>query len=89
MGLKKILEKLYSLIDEDNDTGSDHCDEIRELLEKLAKKQSKLQDKIAREDKGSKLKSLKLDLKITEAELKKGEQLMRSKCPNENNNQQE
>jgi hypothetical protein len=72
MGLKKIIKQLSAFLD---DTDSDsvplenRCVEIAELLEKLKNT-----------DKCSKRKSLKLDLKLTEAELKKGDQVFREKC---------
>jgi hypothetical protein len=83
MGLKKIIKQLSAFLD---DTDSDsvplenRCVEIAELLEKLKKKQLKLEEKLKNTDKGSKRKSLKLDLKLTEAELKKGDQVFREKC---------
>ena len=58
----------------------ENCDEIRELLEKLKKKRDKLVKKISTEDSSSKRKALKLDLKITTEELKKGTRLLRKKC---------
>ena len=58
----------------------ENCDEIRELLEKLKKKRDKLVNKISTEDSSSKRKALKLDLKITTEELKKGTRLLRKKC---------
>ena len=80
MGLKKILKKLGRLTDGDNWPKENNCDEIRELLDKLEKKSVKLSNKIANEDSNSKRKALKLELKITTAELKKGSRLLRKHC---------
>lgn len=77
MGLKKILKKLSNLLD---DADSNDCSELKELLEKLEKKQKKIQRELEQESSGSKRKSLKLDLKITEAQLKKGEKLKKKTC---------
>ena len=80
MGLNKILKKLGNLMDGNKTPKEENCDEIRELLEKLKKKRDKLVNKISTEDSSSKRKALKLDLKITTEELKKGTRLLRKKC---------
>ncbi len=80
MGLKKILKKLGRLLDGDDSGINENCEEIRELLEKLEKKKDKLNRNISKEPSNSKRKAMKLELKITLAELKKGNRLLRKKC---------
>ena len=80
MKLNKILKKLGLLLDGDESPEEDNCDEIRELLSKLEKKSAKLTQKLSDEKSSSKRKALKLEIKITSAELKKGNRLLRKKC---------
>lgn len=80
MGLNKILKKLGRFLDGEQPIIEDSCDEIRELLEKLKEKKVKLESKIENEDSSSKRKAMKLELKITVAELKKGNRLLRKNC---------
>lgn len=80
MGLKKILKQLTNLLEEGKSPDGERCDAIQELLKKLEKKQSKLEKEIGKENKASKRKSLKLDLKITKAQLKKGRKLLGKSC---------
>ena len=80
MKLNKILKKLGLLLEGDEAPVEDNCDEIRELLSKLEKKSDKLTQKLSDEKSNSKRKALKLEIKITAAELKKGNRLLRKKC---------
>ena len=76
MGLEKLLKKLGNYLE----GKKDGCEEVRELLEKLSGKQEKIERNLDSEDKASKRKSLKLELKIIKAEMKKGQRLLRKKC---------
>ena len=80
MGLNDLLDKLGELLDENVQEKKLDCVAIQELMEKLKKKKDKLEKKIADEKSSSKRKSLKLDLKITQAEMKKGKKLLKKKC---------
>ncbi len=80
MDLQKLLKKLGQLLDYSERSGQPDCESVEELLEKLKKKRDKLEKKIDDETSSSKRKSLKLDLKITKAELKKGRKLFQEKC---------
>jgi len=76
MGLDKLLKKLGDYLEGKEDS----CEEIRELLEKLEKKQKKTEKKLADEDRSSKRKSLKLELKIIKAQKKKAEKFIKKNC---------
>ena len=80
MGLKKLLKKLGHFLDDEDQVKKPDCEDIKELLEKLLKKRSKLEKKLDEETSSRQRKSLKLDLKITKAELEKGNKLYREKC---------
>jgi len=76
MGLDKLLKKLGDYLEGKEDS----CEEIRELLEKLQKKQKQIEHKLADEDSNSKRKSLKLELKIIKAQMKKAEKFLKKSC---------
>jgi hypothetical protein len=76
MGLEKLIKKLGDYLEGKKDS----CDEIRELLEKLEHKQKKAEKKLADEDRSSKRKALKLELKIIKAQQKKAEKLIKRIC---------
>lgn len=78
MGLSKILRKLADLLDEAD--AEKNCDDIKHLLKKLEKKRAKLEAEIDESNSAAKKKKLKLDLKITNQELKKGTRLLRKLC---------
>lgn len=80
MGLSELLNKLGEFLEEGEQDKTLDCGEIRDLIKKLKKKRVKLEEKIAEEKSSSKRKSLKLDLKITSTEIKKGKKLMKEKC---------
>ena len=81
MGIDKIVKKLGELLSDNLDSDGRYCDDIQELLEKLEKKKGKLEKKLKDTDNVSKRKKIKLELKIVEAQLKKGHKLTRKKCP--------
>jgi hypothetical protein len=76
MGLQKLIKKLENYLN----GKKNHCDEIRELLEKLGEKQEKIERKLEAEEGTSKRKSLKLELKIIHAQSKKAKKMLRKKC---------
>ena len=76
MGLDKLLKKLGDYLEGKGDS----CEEIRELLAKLEKKQNKTEKKLADENGSSKRKSLKLELKIIKAQKKKAEKFIKKNC---------
>lgn len=80
MGLQKLLKKLGHLLGDSDETEKPDCDGLQKLLHKLKKKRNKLEKQLKEETSSSKRKSLKLDLKITKAELKKGHKLFLEKC---------
>ena len=81
MGIEKLIKKLSELLADNLDSDGQYCENIKELLEKLEKKKNKLDKKLKDTDDVSKRKKIKLELKIVEAQLKKGHKLTRKKCP--------
>jgi molybdopterin converting factor small subunit len=80
MDLEKILKRLNDLTHSKKSSLKENCEAIQELLEKLEKKRNKLNKKLPKEDSNSKRKSIKLDLKITEAEIKNTKKILRKQC---------
>lgn len=80
MGLEKLVKKLTELMADEQDTERYNCDDIREVLEKLKKKKRKLEKKLKDADEASTRKKIKLEIKIIDAQLKKGESLILDQC---------
>lgn len=80
MGLEKLVKKLGELMADEQDTERSNCDDIREVLVKLEKKKRKLEQKLKDSDDVSTRKKIKLELKIIDAQLKKGENLILQQC---------
>lgn len=80
MGLEKLIKQLGHMLDEPGKNKKADCESIEDLLDKLKKKKNKLEKEIKKEDRASKRKKLKLELKITSAELKKGQKLRSKRC---------
>ena len=80
MGIEKLMKKLSELLADNLDSDGRYCEDIEELLEKLEKKKNKLEKKLKETENVSKRKKIKLELKIVDAELKKGHKLIRKQC---------
>lgn len=74
MGLEKIIKQLQEHLDRGAKKKTVRCDAVDELLDKLEGKRKKLEKKLETTSSGSKRKSLKLELKIVNAEIKRGKQ---------------
>ncbi len=75
MGLKKLLKEIQKYFDQADEGVEGSCDRIDELLKKLIKKERRLTSKLqeAKESgQKDKIKSLKMDLKVTRLQIKKG-----------------
>jgi len=72
MGIDSLLDNLKEYLDKGEKKKKAHCDRIDELLEKLAEKEEKLQQKVDLETNESKRKRLKTELKIISVQRKKG-----------------
>ncbi len=73
MGLEKIIKKLKHYLSESDGKDKAICAHVDELIEKLKKKEKKLQHKIEQEENSDALKKLKLELKVVQLQLKKGD----------------
>ena len=80
MGLEKLVQKLGELMADEQDNERYNCDDIQEVLEKIKKKKQKLEKKLKDTDDVSTRKKIKLELKIIDAQLKKGEKLILEQC---------
>lgn len=72
MGLEKIIKQLKEHLDRGAKKKSVRCDAVDDLLKKLDERKKKLEKKLDKESSGSKRKHLKLELKIVDAEIKRG-----------------
>ena len=72
MPIEKIVKQLGDYLDKGERKNKAHCERIDGLLGKLKEKEAKLQKKLSEEDDPDKKKRLKIDLKIVEAQRKKG-----------------
>lgn len=72
MNIRTILDNLKKQLDKAEVSDKSKCDRIDELLEKLEKKEKRLQSKLNEEKDSKKYRRLKTDLKIIQAQLKKG-----------------
>ncbi len=73
MGLNKLIKKLKQNLHKGKKSKHNiSCERIDELLEKIKRKERKLQAMLAEEDDKSERKHLKLELKIASAEHRKG-----------------
>ncbi len=71
MGIDKIKKDLESIFKKDK-IKKNHCEELRDLLKELEKKERKLKSEIDYEKNKKKRKKLKIDLKIVQVQLRKG-----------------
>ncbi len=76
MGLNKILGQLTGLFDENNHKKK-QIESIRNLLKKLRAKEEKLNSHLKKEKNGNKIKELNLNLKVVQAQQKKGKKILR------------
>jgi len=72
MPLDKLIKKLEGYLSKGERKKLAHCERIDDLLEKLGKKEQKLQKKMANEKSASKRKKLKIELKIISVQKRKG-----------------
>lgn len=82
MGLKKILKKLSIAISEvkSGDNSGGECEDLKSLIKKLRDKRSKLEKKLESSTDSSEIKAIKLDIKITDSQLKKARKTKRKHC---------
>ncbi|RKZ91183.1 MAG: hypothetical protein DRQ43_10400 [Gammaproteobacteria bacterium] len=71
MGIDKIIKDLESIFKKDKIKKS-HCEQLRDLLKELEKKERKLKSEIDFEKNKKKRKKIKIDLKIVQVQLRKG-----------------
>ncbi len=74
MALDKLLSKLNNYLDEGKRKKKAHCERIDHLLGKLKEKQKELEGQLEEEKDPGKRKRLKTELKIVEAQHKKGQE---------------
>ncbi len=72
MGIKKLLNKLNEYLDNANNSKKVKCDQIDEILKRLAEKEKSLKEKLSKEKNSSKKRRISIDLKIVKAQRKKG-----------------
>ncbi len=72
MPISSLLTKLNDYLDKGERKKKAHCERIDYLLEKLKEKQKELEDKLATENDSGKRKRLKTELRVVEAQRKKG-----------------
>ncbi|MEJ1336024.1 MAG: hypothetical protein RPU34_13100 [Candidatus Sedimenticola sp. (ex Thyasira tokunagai)] len=72
MGIKKLLNKLNEYLDNANNNKKVKCDQIDEILRRLAEKEKSLKEKLSKEKNSSKKRRINIDLKIVKAQRKKG-----------------
>ncbi len=73
MPLDKLLTKLNDYLDEGQRKKKAHCERIDDLLLKLKEKQKDLEARLAKETDSAKKKRLKAEIKVVEAQRKKGQ----------------
>ncbi len=73
MPLDELLEKLSEYLDRGQRKKRAHCEQIDGLLGKLKEKQKLLEGQLRKEKDAKKRKRLKAELKIVEAQRKKGQ----------------
>lgn len=73
MPIDKLLSKLNDYLDKGQRKKKAHCERIDHLLDKLKEKQQELESQLDTEKDSSKRKRLKAELKIVEAQRKKGQ----------------
>jgi tRNA-dihydrouridine synthase len=72
MGLKKIVKNLQELLDVDKGREARRLTAVRELVEKLEKKQAKFNARLSQPQSEKELKKLKRHIKVCSAQLEKG-----------------
>jgi tRNA A37 N6-isopentenylltransferase MiaA len=72
MNINELLENLKKRLEKAELSDTAKCDRIDELLVQLKKKEQRLKNKLEEEKNSKKYKRLKTDLKIVQAQLKKG-----------------
>ncbi|MEJ2622423.1 MAG: hypothetical protein P8163_19880 [Candidatus Thiodiazotropha sp.] len=72
MKINEILEKLKKRLEKAELSDSSKCDRIDELLAQLKKTEQHLKKKLEEETDSKKYMRLKTDLKVVQAQLKKG-----------------
>lgn len=72
MGINKLIKNLQNQLSKGEKKGKASLDQIDDLLGELKQKEKKLSHKLDKETNSSKRKSLKLELKIVQVQLKKG-----------------
>ncbi|MBW9257428.1 MAG: hypothetical protein K1566_05085 [Candidatus Thiodiazotropha sp. (ex. Lucinisca nassula)] len=74
MKINELLDNLKKRLEKAELSDQAKCDRIDDLLEQLKKKEQRLKKKLDEEKNSKKYKRLKTDLKIVQAQLKKGTQ---------------
>lgn len=71
MGIDKIKKDLESIFNK-NKIKKSHCEELRDLLNELERKEKKIKSELDSESSKKKRKKLKIELKIVRVQLRKG-----------------
>lgn len=77
MGIQKLVKKLKAHLAKGKKKDKVSCERIDELLVALAKKEKKLEQKLAKEKDPADRKHLKIELKVARLQLKKGKERRR------------
>ena len=72
MGIEKLLDNLKDYLDKGSRKKKAHCQRIDTILKKLEEKEKKLKRNLDKEKSAGKRKQLKMELKIINAQRKKG-----------------
>ena len=72
MGIEKLLDNLKDYLDKGSRKKKAHCQRIDTILKKLEEKEKKLERNLEKEKNAGKRKQLKMELKIINAQRKKG-----------------
>ena len=72
MGIEKLLDNLKDYLDKGTRKKKAHCERIDSILKKLEEKEKKLEKNLDKEKNAGKRKQLKMELKIINAQRKKG-----------------
>ena len=83
MPIEKLYKQLAQYLDKGERKKKVHCERIDELLEKLKKREHKIEKALAKETDANKRKHLKIELKTVKAQRKKGNKRrkeLKAKC---------
>jgi uncharacterized protein YqeY len=79
----KLLSKLQTFFDSDEKKKKVNADEIRDILDKLAKKQLQTQKKLSKCNHDEFKKALQLEIDVIVAQIEKGKRLLNEVADNE------